>query len=225
MNNDLLKTKYEQIIEAIEKVDYEHKVDAGMMGLLSDQEALDKYREIADIIQQVIELSVEEANDLNAMINKKIDRIYNPVHPVYNEDLITNEEEFRAAIENIHYRHRYDDGIMGTLDAGDATRLYNVLLEVLEKIPSLDEATKKVLRVEVKFKIGQVNVVEEDKIAEYHEYKAKQEVAFAEAKARFKALSFFEKIKLHRKKMTPEHQDFEFMSVEEIDNLYLRKGK
>ena len=55
MNNDLLKTKYEQIIEAIEKVDYEHKVDAGMMGLLSDQEALDKYREIADIIQQVTE--------------------------------------------------------------------------------------------------------------------------------------------------------------------------
>lgn len=225
MLNDLMKSKYEQVIEAIEKVDYEYLEGSGMMGTLSDQEAIDKYNEILEVISLLSELSVDEVNRLTAIVNKKIDRIKHPIHPLYNEDRITNEEEFRAAIEHIHYRQRYDDGIMGTLDAGDATRLYNILLEVLDKMEILSEESKKALRDEVKLRIGQVNIVEDEKIAEYHEYKAKQEAAFVEAKARYKSLSIFEKIKLNRNKMAPKHQDIKFMPVEEINELYLRKGK
>lgn len=221
----LTKTKYQEVKEAIERVHYQHTVDAGMMGLLSDREALNEYEELLDLINSLSGLSEDEVRDLTDNINSKIDWIKNPRHSFYNEERITTEEEFKDAIEHIHYRHRYDDGIMGTLDAGDATYLYNVLLEVLERMKGLSDETKKSLRDAVKVKIGQVNIVEEEKIQEYREYKEKQTAAFELAKQRYKSLSLFEKIKLHRQKQTPKYQDVDFMSVEEIDNLYLRKGK
>lgn len=217
--------KYEELKGAIEKVHYQHTVDAGMMGLLSDQEALKAYKEIMGTINQTTELTEEEIKELTNIISDKIDRIIHPRHPMYNEDLITNEEEFKVAIENIHYRQRYDDGIMGTLNDGDAIKLYNILLGVLEKMKGLSPEVERALRKSVMVKIGQAPKVEREKIDEYNEYKVKQQVAFEAAKERFKSLSLFEKFKLYRLKQTPKHQDVDFMSVEEIDNLYIGRGR
>lgn len=223
MDEMIMKTKYQEVLEKIEAIDYKHKEDSGMVGVLSDNEALSEYKTLREVIIQIPGLSGDEINKLVWIINKKIDRIVHPVHPLYNEDLITNEEEFRAAIQDIHYKHRYDDGMMGTLDENDAIRLYNVLLEVLSKMENLSESVIRSLRDEIKIKIGRVHLVEEEKLNEYNENKIKHEEAFRNAKERFKSLSLFEKIKLYKNKMAPKNQDIEFMSIEEIDELY--KGR
>ena len=53
---------------------------------------------------------------------------------------IKNVEDFKKAIEKVHYEHRYDAGaMMGTLTANEAKRTYERLLNALDTIPDLSE--------------------------------------------------------------------------------------
>lgn len=74
MNIDyLLKTKYEQVVAAIEHIHYEHTVDAGAMwGTLTESEARHEYTKLLNALPNIPNLTDEERKTLAEMINAKI---------------------------------------------------------------------------------------------------------------------------------------------------------
>ena len=75
-NEHLLKTKYEQVVAAIEHIHYEHTVDAGAMwGTLTAQEAKGEYTSLLNMLPNIPDLTPEERAQLTDMINKKIAEI------------------------------------------------------------------------------------------------------------------------------------------------------
>ena len=74
MNIDhLLKTKYEQVVAAIEHIHYEHTIDAGSMwGTLTESEARHEYTKLLNALPNIPNLTDEERKTLAEMINAKI---------------------------------------------------------------------------------------------------------------------------------------------------------
>lgn len=71
--DELMKTKYQLVLEAIEHVHHEHRYDAGaMMGTLTDQEAERDYRQILRALPDIPGLSEEERENLKAAIETRI---------------------------------------------------------------------------------------------------------------------------------------------------------
>lgn len=69
----LLKTKYEQVVAAIEHIHYEHTVDAGaMFGTLTESEARHEYTKLLNALPNIPNLTDEERKTLAEMINAKI---------------------------------------------------------------------------------------------------------------------------------------------------------
>ena len=68
----LTKTKFDEVKDAIEKVHYEHTVDAGMMGLLSDREAIVEYEDLLNLINSLPGLSESEVQELTDNINYQL---------------------------------------------------------------------------------------------------------------------------------------------------------
>jgi hypothetical protein len=182
---------------------------------------VDNYMELLKIVSNMNHLDENQTKELIKDIEDKIDRIRHPRHERYNEDLITTEKEFRIAIEEINHLHRFGDNDLKILTMMEAVNLYNILLEVLDKINTIDDDIKKELKREVLLKIGQSQNVEEEKTKEMEDRRN----AFIAAKERYKLLSLIEKIKLYREKQTPSHQNLELMSVDEIESLYTVKRK
>ena len=182
---------------------------------------VDNYIELLKIVSNMNHLDENQTKELIKDIEDKIDRIRHPRHERYNEDLITTEKEFRIAIEEINHLHRFGDNDLKILTMMEAVNLYNILLEVLDKINTIDDDIKKELKREVLLKIGQSQNVEEEKTKEMEDRRN----AFIAAKERYKLLSLIEKIKLYREKQTPSHQNLELMSIDEIESLYTVKRK
>lgn len=216
-----METKIQEIKQRILDIDMLYHSDESKDK--NTQEVLKAYRELLKSINDDPELVGDEVELLVMNITDKIDRIIHPRHPRYNEDLITTEEEFRAAIEEIHNNQRYGNENNEMLTDGEAIKLYNILLDVLRKMKDLSPEVERDLRRTIMLKIGQASKVEKEKEQELIDLKNKKDDAFAIAKARFKALSILEKIKSYRLKENPKAQDIEELSIEEIDNLYQRK--
>ncbi len=77
MNIDhLLKTKYEQVLAAIEHVHYEHTVDAGAMwGTLTEREAKSEYTKLLNALPKIPGLTNSEREELRGIIEAKISKI------------------------------------------------------------------------------------------------------------------------------------------------------
>lgn len=97
MNIDhLLKTKYEQVLAAIEHVHYEHTVDAGAMwGTLTAREAKSEYTKLLNALPNIPDLTPEEREKLAAMINKKIAEI-----PLVERQMEENAEQYEILKHN-----------------------------------------------------------------------------------------------------------------------------
>jgi hypothetical protein len=214
----LMKPKIDEVKEVIENIHYQHITPGTYEGRLSDEEALKDYNELLEALPSIPGLSEEDIKVLTTEIEKKIGRIHNPVDERYNEDTITNEEEFRKAIEQIHYEHRYSaGGTMGPLTEGEACEYYRLLLNLLDKMDNLTPEVKETLRKEVQGKIDSTEKVEEAKMEDRRAVKAEE---FAKAKARFNRLSSFERLKLKLRGQTPDQVNYESMDMRDLRRLY-----
>ena len=102
MNIDhLLKTKYEQVVAAIEHVHYEHTVDAGAMwGTLTAREAKSEYTKLLNALPNIPDLTPEERETLRGMIQAKIDgipQIEQQKHEAYEQYEASKHQAFEAA--------------------------------------------------------------------------------------------------------------------------------
>lgn len=77
MNTDyLLKTKFEQVVSVIEHINYQHTVDAGATyGTLTENEARHEYTNLLNTVSNIPDLTTEEKNTLEGMIQTKIANI------------------------------------------------------------------------------------------------------------------------------------------------------
>ncbi len=220
----LKRTKLEEVRAAIKEIEYDHKfgLDA-MIGPLTDDEAKRSYVELIRTLPEVPGITPEEIKILTNEITKKINKIGIYVHPDYNDEVLITEEDFRKAIEKVHYEHRYDAGAMfETLSENEAIKDYNIVLGVLLK-SELPEEVKNALRKEIVTKIGQIPKVEEEKAAQRKAYAQEVDNAFLEAKARFKKLSLFTRAKLRLEGKAPEQLNRAFMDVEDMNSLYRKR--
>ncbi len=225
MDNDgLTKTRVERVRDKIKLIDYEHKIGSSpMIGQISDEEARRSYRDLLAVLPSIPEITKEEIELLTKEINKKLNKVGVYVHPSYNSDVITDYDGVVKAIEKIHHEHRYDAGAMfGTLTEMEAINAYNILITILPEIESLTDEQRNDLSAQIRVKIGQTSIVEEEKKAEREAEKAEFDKAFEEAKERFKKLSIFQKIRLNLKGKNPEQLETEFMNVNDVNGLYRR---
>jgi len=76
MENDKKKTKYELIKEEIERISYEHEEDAGaMIWRIDGRMAEYYYRKLLEQIHKETELTQEEVEELEILIQQKIAKI------------------------------------------------------------------------------------------------------------------------------------------------------
>lgn len=217
----LKRTKMEEVRAAIEEIDYDYKVGIdAMMGRLSDAEAKREYLELLKTLPEIPGITSEDIKVLTTEITNKINKLGVYIHPDYNDEVLLTEEDFRKAIDKVHYEHRHSAGAMfGPLSVGEATKDYNTVLEVLMN-SNLPEEVKNTLRKEIVTKIGQIPKVEEEKAEERRLYEAELDNAFNSAKTRFKELSVFKRVKLRLEGKAPHQLDREFMDTEDYNNLY-----
>lgn len=214
----LMKPKIEEVRDVIKNIHYQYVTPGTYEGKLSDEQAISDYQELLKALPSIPGLSEEDIKVLTAEIEKKIDRIHNPVDERYNEDTITNEDDFRKAIEQIHYEHRYSaGGTFGPLTAGEAVEYYKILLKLLDKVDNLSSEEKDILRKEVQDKIDSTGVVEEAKRADRRAAKEKE---FSKAKDRFNKLSSFERLKLKLKGQSPEQVNYDSLDMRDLRRLY-----
>lgn len=219
---NIKKSNVDRVREALNAIDYNHKEGTSvMMGPLSDKEAKEEYMKLLASLPEIPGITEDEIKLLTTEITNKINKIGVYVHPEYNEEKLTNYDEVIAAIERVHYQHRYDAGAMfGTLTVLEATNDYNRILGLLPKIESLTDEQRRELSAVIRTKIGQIPKVEEEKEAERVAAEEEFFNAFQEAKGRFKKLSVFQKIKLSLKGMAPNQIDQVFMTTDDMNNLY-----
>ena len=214
----LMVPKIEEVRKAIKAINYQHTTSGTYAGRLTDGEALKDYNELLEALPSIPGLSEEDIKVLTAEIEKRIDRVKNPVDERYNLDTITNEESFRKAIETISYEHRYSaGGTFGPLTEGEAVYYYKLLLSLLDKIDNLSVEVKDTLRKEVQEKIDSTDKVEEEKRADRRAVKEKE---FLKAKSRFDKLSSFQKLKLNLKGQAPDQINYDSMDTYELRSLY-----
>ena len=215
---NLMVPKIEEVRKAIKDINYQHTTSGTYEGKLSDEEALSDYKKLLEALPSIPGLSEDDIKVLTTEIEKYISRVYNPVDERYNEDTITNEEQFRKAIERIHYEHRYSaGGTFGPLTEGEAVSDYRLLISLLDKMDNLTPEVKDVLRKEVQDKIESTASVEEEKRADR---RAIKEEEFAKAKGRFNELSAFTKLKLKLKGQAPEQLNQDSMDTRDLRGLY-----
>ena len=214
----LMVPKIEEVRSVIKAINKQHTTSGTYEGRLSDEEALSDYQQLIETLPSIPGLSEEDIKVLTVEIEKHIDKIHNPVDERYNLDTITNEEEFRKAIEQIHYEHRYSaGGRMGPLTEGEACEYYRLLLNLLDKMGNLTPEVKETLKKEVQGKIDSTEKVEEAKMEDRRAVKAEE---FAKAKARFNRLSSFERLKLKLRGQTPDQVNYESMDMRDLRRLY-----
>ena len=214
----LMVPKIEEVRSVIKAINKQHTTSGTYDGRLSDEEALSDYQQLIEALPSIPGLSEEDIKVLTVEIEKHIDKIHNPVDERYNLDTITNEEEFRKAIETIHYEHRYSaGGTFGPLTEGEALWDYRLLLGLLDQMNNLNAEVKETLRKEVQSKIDSTSKVEEEKRADRL---AVEEEEFSKAKERFNRLSSFEKLKLKLKGQAPEQLNRESMDSLDYRRMY-----
>lgn len=214
----LMVPKIEEVRSVIKAINKQHTTSGTYEGRLSDEESLSDYQQLIEALPSIPGLSEEDIKLLTVEIEKHIDKIHNPVDERYNLDTITNEEEFRKAIERIHYEHRYSaGGTFGPLTEGEAVSDYRLLISLLDKMENLTPEVKDVLRKEVQDKIESTASVEEEKRADR---RAVKEEEFAKAKGRFNELSAFTKLKLKLKGQAPEQLNQDSMDTRDLRGLY-----
>ena len=216
--NKLMVPKIEEVRKVIKAINYQYTTSGTYAGRLTDEQALKDYNELLEALPSIPGLSEEDIKVLTTEIEKKIDRIHNPVDERYNVDTITNEEQFRKAIERVHYEHRYSaGGTFGPLTEGEAQYYYRLLIDLLDKIQGITPEVKDALRNEVQDKINSTATVEEEKRADKRAAKAQE---FSKAKGRFDKLSAFQKLKLNLKGEAPDKIDYDSLDMLDIRGLY-----
>ena len=142
-----------------------------------------------------------------------------------NEHLLkTKFEQVVAAIEHVHYEHTVDAGAMwGTLTAQEAKSEYTKLLNMLPNIPDLTPEEKTQLAEMINKKIAEIPAVERQMQENAEQYEVLKHDAFEEAKKRFSKLSKFEQLQLRQLKKDPESIDKDWLSLQEIRELYRKK--
>lgn len=217
----LKESKIEEVRKEIKAIHEDNTSYGTYEGRLSDHAAKKAYEEILNALHEIPGLSIDDIIQLEKELKQRINTIGKYSHHGYNIDNVTNEEDFRKAVEQVHYEHRYDAGAMfGTLTAYEAEKDYNILLELLNDILGLTEEFKTEMRALIRQKIDAIPEVEKEKLEELEAYEAEIKKAFDEAKERFNSLGYFQKLKLKKERKDPEQIDIRFMGVKQIDSLY-----
>lgn len=104
---------------------------------------------------------------------------------------------------------------------------YIRVLNILRNNDELTNKEKAMLKEFVSQKISEIPTLTERRDKEEKKHKAEKKVAIENAKERYKKQSFFTKLKQTLSKETPKQMkdDFDFMSVDSIDELYKGKSK
>ncbi len=126
-------------------------------------------------------------------------------------------EQYMRMIEQTH-----DDHKKGSLNEIEYINAYNEILDSVIESKTIDEEERKTLITEIKIKIGQIPKVEQMRKEAKEQELQEKELAFKEAKSRFRKLSLFQRIKLNLKGQGPEQVHRTLGSIEEINGLYRR---
>lgn len=217
----LKESKIEEVRKEINAIHKDNTSYGTYEGRLSDHAAKKAYEEILNALHEIPGLSIDDIIQLEKELKQRINTIGKYSHLGYNIDNVTNEEDFRKAVEQVHYEHRYDAGAMfGTLTAYEAEKDYNILLELLNDILGLTEEFKTEMRALIQQKIDAIPEVEKEKKEEQKKYEEEYKKAFEEAKKRFNSLSFFQKLKLRKEGKSLEQIDLNRLGIDQVNSLY-----
>lgn len=102
----LMKTKKQEVLEAIEKIHFEHRHDAGaMFGTLTPDEAERDYRALSNSLDIMPGLTAEDIDELRQEIENRIQNI--PQVEAEKEAEYQKDEQRKArAFENAKARYR-----------------------------------------------------------------------------------------------------------------------
>lgn len=122
---------------------------------------------------------------------------------------------YKKMIESTHEDHK-----KGNLNEIEYINAYNEILDVIYDSTDLTDDEKNLLIKEVRTRIGQIPIVEAERKTTLEQKQQEINLAFVAAKARFKKLSVFQKIKLNISGLAPSQLPKGNLSVEEINGLY-----
>lgn len=218
---NLMKPKIDLVRAEMKNINFYHVTKGTYEGGFSDAEAKIEYTNLLNALPEIPGLSEEEIEILKEEIQHRISMVGTDMHHAYNIDTIKNVEDFKKAIEKVHYEHRYDAGaMMGTLTPQEAERDYKAILSLVDEVKGLTDKEKEELRAEIQTKLENIPQVQQEKREEREAYDEELNREFEAAKARFASLSFFERRKLKKAKKAPENQDLKFMTVDDVKRLY-----
>ena len=217
----LKKSKLEEVRAEVKAINEDNTTYGTYEGRLDDAHAKIKYEQLLNALPEIPGLSNEDIEILEREIKQRIASLGKYRHSEYNIDTITNEEEFRKAVDRVHYQHRYDAGAMfGTLTDYEAKKDYQVLLSLLDDIYGLSNDFKAEMKALIQKKIDNIPAVETEKMEERQAYKEEFQQAFMEAKERFNSFGFFKKMKLRKEGKAPEQLNTKFLGIKEVNSLY-----
>ena len=125
--------------------------------------------------------------------------------------------QYMRMIDDTHISH-----LSGELNEIEYINAYNEILDTVMDSKSISDFEKRELVSIIRQKIGQIPKVEEIKQENKNRELQEKELAFKDAKNRFRKLSIFQRIKLNLKGQSPEQVHKSLGSLEEINNLYKR---
>lgn len=234
----LMKSKIDEVRKEIKSIHFQNTTYGTYLGRLQDGDAIIKYKELLNALPKIPGLSDADIEILRQEIKQRINTVGKYENSDYNIDNVTNEEEFKRAVDEVYYKHRYDAGAMiGTLTPYEAEKKYNTLLELLNDVIGFSQQFKDDMRLLIQQKIKEIPAEEKAKQEEIkreeeeirlekiaHEQARKK--AFEEAKRRFNSAGLFYKFKCIINGEAPfQLKDIKDYRITQINALYNNKKK